>query len=145
MFRARDVFVVAVAVLVLPDAAQAQPAPGVLTPPRPTYSPYLNLVRRDAPAGVNYYGLVRPQIALQNNLQALQQQILAGQQLPAAGVGVVDSGLPVTGQQTFFFNTGGYFLNNRAGSVPVTSAGTTRSAPLAPTVPMVPRPQTRTR
>jgi hypothetical protein len=139
MFRARGAFVGAVALALLPLGVQAQP-PGGIAQPRPAYSPYLNLARRDAPPGFNYYGLVRPQIATQNSLLTLQQQIaVTQQQQQIVGQPVVNPELPLTGQQTFFLNTGGYFLNNRAGGVPITTAVTTRNAPTMPPRPARPR------
>jgi hypothetical protein len=132
MFRVRGAFVAAVALVLLPTGVRAQP-PGGVAPPRPVYSPYLNLARRDVPPGVNYYGLVRPQLATQNNLQALQQQLsVTQQQQQLAGQPVVNPELPITGQQTFFLNTGGYFLNSRAGGVPINPSITTRTAPTMP-------------
>jgi hypothetical protein len=136
MFRVRDVYVAAIAVAFFSSVALAQP-PGGVAPNRPVYSPYLNLVRRDAPAGINYYGLVRPQIAAQNNIQALQQQITLGQQQQLAAEQLaVTRELPITGQQTFFLNTGGYFQNNRGGAVPTNPSLTTRSAAPATQSPM---------
>jgi len=127
MWRVSASFAVIAAVL-FPTVAQAQP-PGPVGVSRPVYSPYLNLVRRDAAPGINYYGLVRPQIAAQNNIQSLQQQITAGQrQQQSMSDPLANTGIPVTGQQVVFLNTGGYFLNNRSGGVPANPSLTTRSA-----------------
>lgn len=105
----------------------AQPAPGVYNPPRATFSPYLNLTQRNVDPAVSYFGIVRPQIATSNALRALQQQIAPSAAPAAANQPAVDPGLPVTGQPTYFLNTGGYFLNARAGApAPYTPARTTR-------------------
>src|SRR5688500_1448403 len=62
--RASGLSVVAAVVLAsVGGRACAQPAPGVGAPPRPVVSPYLNLARRDVNPAVNYYGIVRPQLA----------------------------------------------------------------------------------
>src|SRR5262245_773864 len=129
MIRARHLLV-AVVVLACAGESSAQPAPGVPGPPRPVFSPYLNLARRDAPPAVNYYGIVRPQFATYNAIQSFQQQLSSVQQTEAQPA--VGGGLPVTGQPAFFLNTGGYFLNNRAGVGPVNPSVTTRSAPFTP-------------
>ncbi len=113
---------VVLAVGLLPGAARAQPpgVPGGFGAPRPVYSPYLNLARRDVPVGINYYGLVRPQVAAQNGLQALQQQLGQTQRLLATAPSpAANEVLPVTGQQVTFLNTGGYFMNANVGG-PVT-------------------------
>jgi hypothetical protein len=99
----------------------------------PVYSPYLNLVRRDSSPGANYYGLVRPQLAAAGAIQSLQQQVNSVRQMEAAGVVATD--LPVTGQPVTFLNTGGYFLNNRAGVGPGVGVATTRALPTAPARP----------
>src|SRR3954468_5995244 len=53
--------------------AQAPPA-GAGLPRTPTFSPYLNLLRRDNSTALNYYGLVRPQVAFRAGLQDVEQQ-----------------------------------------------------------------------
>ena len=129
----------AVAAFVLAPTGQAlaQPqSPRVPLQNQPTFSPYLNLTRRDASPAINYYGLVRPQIATRNNLQALQQQLaMDGQQQQLVGQPVVNPDLPITGQQTFFLNTGGYFQNNRSGFAPTYINYTTGRSPPTPTRP----------
>lgn len=130
---------IALAVFLAAPAGQgrAQPqAPRVPLQAPPTFSPYLNLARRDSSPAINYYGIVRPQVATRNNLQSLQQQIaMEGQQLGGAGGGVVNSDLPITGQPAFFLNTGGYFLNSRSGYVPSSITYSPRIAPPTPTRP----------
>ena len=76
------------------------------------YSPYLNLAR-GGNAGLNYYGLVRPQIGFQNTLLGLQTQVNQNQQLIATGLGGAQIGTPVTGHSAYYLNTGGYFLTQQ--------------------------------
>ncbi|MCI0458368.1 MAG: hypothetical protein L0Z62_15495 [Gemmataceae bacterium] len=84
---------------------------------RPTFSPYLNLLRGGSPT-VNYFGQVLPQInqarqlqGQQFQLQQLQQQ--QGQlQAGALGPGVDAGGLggvSVTGHPVAFWNYGRYY------------------------------------
>jgi len=72
----------------------------------------LNLQRRGTSAGINYYGLVRPQLEFRNAYQGLQQQAETRQQGQT-----VDQrgGLPETGHAAVFLNTQGYFLNSSPG------------------------------
>src|SRR5438105_3422455 len=94
--------VAAICILASAGKSMAQPMPGVPGQTRPTFSPYLNLARRDSSPALNYYGLVRPQIATQNNIQSLQQQfIVIQQQQQIVGQSLVNPELPITGQQTF--------------------------------------------
>ena len=71
--------VVAVGTFLVPalgsgTAAAQAPAPGRVGPATsPPLSPYLNLLRRGNTAGLNYYGLVRPERELYNNTQVLQR------------------------------------------------------------------------
>lgn len=130
--KSAALFVAALAAVVLSAGAgfAQQPAPGVLAAPRPTFSPYLNLARRDVNPGLTYAGIVRPQIATANALRSLQQQITPSAQPAAMNQTTVDPGLPVTGQPTYFLNSGGYFLNSRTGPpAGYTPARTTRQLP----------------
>jgi hypothetical protein len=98
--------------LAVPSWALAQPGitgPYGLPTVRPPISPYLNLVRQGAPAGVNYYGIVRPQIATANAIQGLQQQVSGLETAEATGRVV---GEPTTGHPVMFLNTGTYFNRN---------------------------------
>ena len=65
------------AVVSLP--AQAQPFQQSLGPrgfaPQPAVSPYLNLIRTGSDPGINYYGLVRPQIGFRRDILGLGQQV----------------------------------------------------------------------
>ena len=98
-------------------AASAQPPPGPPGPrPGPTnppaVSPYLNLNRTGAPAAVNYYGLVRPQIDFRNAYLGLQQDF---NQIQSAQTTDPRTGLPATGHAASFLNTGGYFMSLSSG------------------------------
>lgn len=118
--------------------AQAPSRPGGITPiSRPTFSPYLNLVRPGAPAGINYYGLVRPEFAFRNSLQGLQTEVDTNRQLITTGSGGTGGGALLTGHSSTFLNTGGYFLNTTGGSAgrggvglpPARAAAPARGAP----------------
>jgi hypothetical protein len=92
------------------------PPPGPPGPPAnpPTVSPYLNLARRGTPTAINYYGLVRPQLAFQNAIGGLQQQ-MANNQLGLNQATDQGMGLPTTGHVAVFMNTGGYFMSSGTG------------------------------
>jgi hypothetical protein len=77
-----------------------------ISPYSSPYSPYLNLLRSGGSVTSNYYGLVRPQIQNDANLQQLQRQIQVGQQ--NAVVQTVDTGV-ITGQLAGFQTQGAYF------------------------------------
>jgi hypothetical protein len=103
----------------LGGAVLAQP-PGIgpgASPPisRPPVSPYLNLLRSGNSPGVNYYGLVRPQLEFRQSIQNLQQQSINTQSEIS---GLIDSTFPATGHRTTFLNTGGYFLSGSGVSRP---------------------------
>jgi hypothetical protein len=92
----------------------AQPQPNVA--PRPTFSPYLNLLRGGGGAGINYFGLVRPEIQLRQQANTLQQQLNATNQnlsnlenqllQPGEQPGLAGTGHGVVFNQPFrYFNT----------------------------------------
>src|SRR5437660_8996673 len=61
------------------DTAQAQapgqpPAYGVNPGRKPVVSPYINLLRSGTDPGINYYGIVRPEIAFRNSINMVQDQ-----------------------------------------------------------------------
>ena len=87
--------------------------PGVAPP---AYSPYLNLLRNGNPAYINYYGLVRPEVDIRNQVYGLQQGVAAN----AEAVSSYDqtTGLPLTGHATQFLNTSHYFLNRGGQGTP---------------------------
>jgi hypothetical protein len=94
-----------VGVLVLPDWATAQP------PRRPVGNPYLSLTGSPSSVAGAYYGIVRPQLDLRNNLQRLQGQVTRVEtEVTVPGV----QALPPTGQLATFMNHSGYFLNSGA-------------------------------
>src|SRR5262245_13528577 len=96
--------------------AQLPARPGGVAPiTRPTYSPYLNLLRRDNPAALNYYGLVRPELAFRSGIGTLQGDVAANRQLITTGLGG-GSGELITGRGARFLNTRGYFLNASGGA-----------------------------
>ena len=73
------------------------------------YSPYLNLLRGGGGLTSNYYGIVRPDLQFQANLQAVQRQAQANAnatvEILDVGVSTGVYGSPGTG----FMNHGGYF------------------------------------
>jgi len=94
-------------------------------------SPYLNLARPGTPAGINYYGLVRPQIDTGRALQAFQQELLPlASGLNAAPFqqmqpGVQPSDLPTTGHPVQFYHYGTYYpsVNGSQGGGTLGGAG----------------------
>lgn len=120
-----------------PTAPRPPSPPGPPLISRPAVSPYLNLLRRDQPAALNYYNLVRPQLDFTNAINRLNQDV----QINRQGISALqqqqqqqNTVSPPTGHQTYFLNLGGYFLNF--------SGGQTRSpgarAAAAPPVPQQP-------
>jgi hypothetical protein len=73
----------------------------------PTVSPYINLNRGGAFPGVNYYGIVRPEVDFRRSIQqlevqtAVQQQAITGLQTTPGGV--------TTGHPAGFMTHLGYF------------------------------------
>jgi hypothetical protein len=100
-------------VLCFAGLVQAQP-PGVRPYARPAFSPYLNLNRFGSNPAINYYGLVRPQLRYNADIQQLQQNTFELQQREPV---VVGSELPATGHATGFLNHQRYFLN-KGGTAP---------------------------
>jgi hypothetical protein len=89
------------------------------------FSPYLNLNRGGGnSAAQNLYGIVRPQLSVQQSIQSLQQQqaALAGG-TPGQDDALIVQGTTV-GTRVRFLNTGGYFLNLAGGTSQATTAGT---------------------
>ncbi len=78
---------------------------------RPTFSPYLNLVRPGSNPALNYYGLVRPQLQTARTMQVFQQELqsVAGAMAPTTDPTMPTNGLPTTGHKTTFYNYGTYF------------------------------------
>ena len=121
-------FLVAVLALGLPWAVQAQ-APlrpgGIGQNTRPTFSPYLNLLRRGNSTTFNYFGLVRPEIAARAAIQGLQGDVATNRDLITTGRGGTGSNALITGNAATFLNTGGYFQSLSGGQGP---AGSTAGA-----------------
>jgi hypothetical protein len=77
---------------------------------RPTVSPYLNLLQNGNPA-INYYGLVRPQMAYDRAFQNLGNSINAlGNNVNALDINQT----PQTGHRSSFQTQGQYFMTNGA-------------------------------
>jgi hypothetical protein len=80
---------------------------------RPPLSPYLNLARPGNP-GINYYGLVQPQLQATAAINQLQTQYTTLNQQLVAGQAVGTVGYPlVSGHSAGFLNHYGYFQNWR--------------------------------
>jgi hypothetical protein len=101
-----------------PQTARAQVVMPLQGPNQtPIFSPFLNLNRFGNPA-INYFGVIQPQLAQQNQLFNLQQQQLQQQQqlglisqLGAAPGDIVPgaNAVSMTGHSATFFNYSHYF------------------------------------
>ena len=122
----------AAALAALPGWGAAQPpnpggVGGAGNVQRPSFSPYLNLLRSGSPA-LNYYGLVRPEQQFRQSITTLQGSVAANQQaIGGIQAEVEGGGAPATGHPTQFLNYGGYFLNSGPGAVG--GGGTTNFRP----------------
>jgi hypothetical protein len=99
--------------------AQAPLRPGGIRPTaQPTVSPYINLVRPGTAPAINYYGIVRPELAFRNSIGQLQTDVDANRQLITTGrdAGGPGAGFLATGHSAVFLNTGGYFLSSGGGA-----------------------------
>lgn len=114
MFRFRPALV-ALTVALAAGAASAQSPVG--QPPASPYhyspplvSPYLNLLNRGNPA-VNYYGIVRPQIQANQQIQMLQYGLArtTAEEEAAANSAATPGQLPDTGHVTGFMTYPKYF------------------------------------
>src|SRR4051812_48745170 len=93
-FRLLSVPLSAVLVLAAARGAYAQPPSYA----QPRTSPYLNLLRAGSSPGVNYYGLVRPEVDFRRSIQQLQTQTQANQQTLTGlqtATGALTTGHPV--------------------------------------------------
>jgi hypothetical protein len=95
-------------------------------PPPPGYSPYLNLVRPGSP-GMNYYGLVRPEVEFRNNLQQLQRNTTRLQTEFSQATGSDLS----TGHPSAFMYFGGYYSGIGRGGLQSRSFPNTMPRPAA--------------
>jgi len=89
--------------------AQALPLNPAL---RPAVSPYINLTRQGASGGVNYYGLVRPDIQFRSGILQNQQEIATSQQA-IANLGATPL---TTGHHVGFMTQWRYFMNTNVGA-----------------------------
>lgn len=117
MKRLLSIGLLMLGLLLMPASVRAQrPGARPTTPYRPpVFSPYLNLLRRDANPAVNYYGLVRPEKEFRQSLQALQQEINGAQLAPTTSQA---DGLPITGHPTQFMNYSHYYPRLGTSTVP---------------------------
>lgn len=82
---------------------------------RPAVSPYINLLRRGNSAGVNYFGLVRPEVDAQANF-ANQQAMINSNQTAIGNLQNAQAGGPlVTGGYAGFQTHLSYFQNLSGG------------------------------
>jgi hypothetical protein len=81
---------------------------------RPYVSPYINLLRAGSSPGVNYYGIVRPEVEFRSGINQLQQQTQLNQQL-ITGLTGANPGPLTTGHPVGFQNHLTYFQNLGAG------------------------------
>jgi hypothetical protein len=100
------------------ERLEAQYGGGVYQPNplvRPAVSPYINLLRTGSSPGINYYGIVRPEVAFANSIYKLQgdQNALSGQGPDLASY----TALPPTGHAAGFQTQGRYFMRVAAGPV----------------------------
>src|SRR5438094_5735995 len=95
---------------------------------RPAVSPYINLLRAGSSAGVNYYGLVKPEIEFRTGIQRNQQQIAAGQQ----SLTEFSAGLSTTGHPTRYMTHWSYFMNNGVGAAQPSFRRPTPAVPALP-------------
>jgi hypothetical protein len=98
---------------------QQQRPPGYASP---AVSPYVNLVQRGTSPGIQYYGIVRPTINLQNSVTGLQQGLTTTNAQLTATDQALTTGLPETGHNVAFMNYSHYF----GGAAGVTGSGLAR-------------------
>jgi hypothetical protein len=94
----------------------------------PGYSPYLNLVRPGSP-GINYYGLVRPELQTRAAFQTLEGQVTQIEQQVFPQPNQAPE-LPATGHPVRFLDYGKYFPGAvRMGSQRQAQTSTAPAAP----------------
>jgi len=93
----------------LPQASAQPQVPGGGAGSRPTFSPYLNLLGGGRSPGLNYLGIVRPQMQLNQQLNQLQQQLTVQNATLNDGFESSQDVLLPTGNVAVFNSTGGYF------------------------------------
>lgn len=100
--------VVAGSTLAVGRSSAQPPSQGPVGPViQPTFSPYLNLLRQNGNPAVSYYGIVRPQLQLATQVQALQNQ---ANPFASGATGGTEQPL-VTGNPFGFQNYRLYFQN----------------------------------
>ena len=92
-----------------PSWAQALPLNPAL---RPAVSPYINLTRQGASGGVNYYGLVRPDIQFRSGILQNQREIATNQQ----ALSNLAATPLTTGHHAGFMTQWRYFMNTGIGA-----------------------------
>lgn len=98
--------ILAAGVFVVPASAQGPYVRPQVNPYyRPPVSPYLNLAIGGSP-GINYYGIVRPQLQTNAALQQLQQ---AQMQEAAELTQAYTQGVPITGVRAQYMNFSHYY------------------------------------
>jgi hypothetical protein len=121
-----ETLVLCISVLATGVSHAQQPAGGFgNVPSRPTVSPYINLAN-GGDAGINYYGLVRPQVAFNQairNLNANVSNLEAEQN---------DSALQ-TGKRSSFMTQRRYFMTNGSSGGASASRGVPAPPARAPT------------
>ncbi|MCI0642407.1 MAG: hypothetical protein L0Y72_18040 [Gemmataceae bacterium] len=96
---------------------------------KPTVSPYLNLARRGGNPAINYYGLVKPELAFRGAIQQLQQDARATDQT-ISELQEAPEQLPATGHAAGFQNHLKYFGNlGSASRGPTRAQFTTQARP----------------
>lgn len=95
-------------------SVQAQGLPGAAGA-NPAVSPYLNLLRRDSPEYLNYFGLVRPQLDFSGAIQQLQSGQAATNAQQAMFQNLLT--LPATGHASSFNSHLRYFNTNSGGGL----------------------------
>lgn len=130
-------------------ASAQPPAPRPLgsPPPPPGLSPYLNLLRGGASAGVNYQGLVKPQLYFQGAIQNLQSQASAANSPSAAPQSegeLPGTGIPVQFQNHLvYFQNAGTLMGGGAGQGAAGRQGGARQMGNQQSATPNPRPRTR--
>jgi hypothetical protein len=89
--------------------APAQYNPGYAPYSQPRVSPYINLLRSGTSPGINYYGIVRPEIDFRSGIQQLGVQTRTNEQ--AINNLQTNTGLPTTGHTAGFQTHLSYFQN----------------------------------
>jgi hypothetical protein len=103
---------IALALVLAAGTVYAQPpvTPQAPTQPYspPVFSPYLNLLNRGNPA-INYYGIVRPEVQAQQQLQRLQFGLARTDAEIEATTATAPGLLPTTGHTVGFMTQARYF------------------------------------